>query len=180
MQFDSRGELLIASTREGVVSLWDFITLREAGHCRTGPDAAKPVLVIYSNVRASSIVWDPVHDTRVALASHNSTDVHIYDLERCKNDPTTLLKTGYAGSASIVQYSNTGRFTLAATGVASHGHVCIFDTRKGRTPCASIRYTTEARRVESLAIVDDDTVLAAGTDGNKVGGGWLLGVVLVM
>lgn len=135
--FDPRGELLIAATAHGTVSLWDVDALRDAAHTTSPPP---PLLCLHTGVRLSDAAWDPVQDTRIAVASHSCADVFVFDLERCKvgfctcltccvhdhlsqSAPTSVFKSPALAAATMLGHSRTGRFTLAATGVAAGGQV---------------------------------------------------------
>lgn len=79
--FDPRGELLIAATAYGAISLWDVALLRHAAHSSAADST--PLLCLHSGQRLSHAAWNPVQDTHIAVASHSCRDVRLYDLERC-------------------------------------------------------------------------------------------------
>ena len=89
LAFDSAGELLVAGSDEGMLSVHSSASLLDAARCSGGgpaaaavPAAADPLLLLYCGVpRLHALRWNAADENCIAVSSAATRALQLYDLE---------------------------------------------------------------------------------------------------
>ena len=139
-----------------------------------------PMLALRSGLPSVDYIqWNPTNENVIAAASRLTKSVNIYDLQQTQGRPkqTRHLPGNIAGNAGDLAFcsggsskgagpqSGTGGYSLVVGGPS--GQVFVWDLRMAGPPATTL-HSTRGGTVTSVALIENNHAVIAGTQGGDI------------